>query len=276
MNNVPFGRYRLPSWCQALLGICHQLPVNNWFAKRLAFLMRKPVLMRKQSPIDVQVEGLKFRLFPKGNLSDKRLLTMPGLLDGQERRFLASVLSDGATVLDVGANIGGYGLLLAWERKDLKLVAVEAHPELAARLQRHIEFNQLQSRCKCLQLAASPQSSVVKLYLDEVNQGCNSLLKGGEHPERVSTSIDVKGLTISEILALADIDKLELLKMDIEGFEFPVLESFLNHAEEAAWPKYLQLEQHKDAALSPAVSMALSKGYIKVLQTRMNVILEKR
>ncbi len=275
MNNTSFGKYPLPSWCRALLAVCHKLPAHTWLGKRLAFLLRKPVLMRKQSPIDVKVEGVKFRLFPKGNLSDKRLLTMPDLLDGQERRFLASVLSEGGTVLDIGANIGGYGLLLAGARQDLRLIAVEAHPGLASRLQQHIEFNQLQSRCQCLQLAANTVNSTVKLYLDDVNQGCNSLLEGGEHPERVSRSIDVEGLTISGIMELAEADNIDLLKMDIEGFEFPVLENFFKVAKEEWWPAYLQLEQHKGAEQAPAVSMALSKGYHKVLQTRMNVILQR-
>lgn len=275
MNNTSFGKYPLPSWCRALLAVCYKLPVHTWLGKRLAFLLRKPVLMRQQSPVDVQVEGLKFRLVPKRNLSDKRLLTMPALLDGEERAFLQSVLCTKARVLDIGANIGGYGLLLAGARQDLRLIAVEAHPELASRLQQHIEFNQLQPRCQCFQLAANPENSVVKLFLDEVNQGCNSLLEGGEHPERVSASIDVDGLNISGIMKLAEVDKIDLLKMDIEGFEFPVLENFFKVAKEEKWPEYLQLEQHKGAEQTPAVSMALSKGYNIVLQTRMNVLLQR-
>lgn len=270
---APFGKNDIPAWCQLLITICHKLPVQTWIGKRLAFLIRKPVLMRKQSPVDIQVQGLKLRLKPKGNLSDKRLFTTPDLLDGDEREYLASVLKPEAVVLDVGANIGGYGLLLANARPDIKLVAVEAHPELALRLQQHIDFNRMQGRCQCLQVAASPDSKTVELYLDDVNQGRNSLLVDGYIKDSTSSSIDVKGMTIGDILTVSGFAKADLLKMDIEGFEHPVLSEFFESSDKGQWPIYIQLEHEGGAGDSEAASLAMEKGYREVLRTRMNVIL---
>jgi FkbM family methyltransferase len=248
------------------------LPVNNWLGKRLIFIIRKPILKRRQSLVDIEIDGLKLRLKPRGNLSDKRLLTTPDMLDGAERAFFESVLQPAAVVLDIGANIGGYGLLLVNSRSDLKLVAVEAHPGLAARLQQHIDFNQMNSRCFCMQVAASPNSQKVQLFIDEENQGQNSLLQDGQNR---GEHIDVQGVTISEILSSCGIERADLLKMDIEGYEFPVLEQFFKSADKSFWPTYIQLEHEGGAGNNEAARLALLNGYREVLRTRMNVILKK-
>lgn len=274
-KEVSHGYYSLPGWCRLLIAACLKLPLHTWLGKRLAFIVRKPVLLRKQSPIDTTVEGLKLRLFPRRNLSDKRLLCTPELLDGRERAFFAAMLAPQSTVLDVGANIGGFGLLLAAKRQDLKLLFVEADAGLAGRVSQHIAFNAMQGRCQCIEAAATPEDGMVSLYLDDVNQGCNSLVAGGEHPERVSESITVKGLTLSSILSLHKVTNLGLLKMDIEGFEFPVLVSFFKQAEKNTWPAYIQLEQDRKSADNQAVALAMKYGYKKVLQTRMNIILQR-
>ena len=271
-EGAPYGAHCLPGWCQIFLAICHKIPVNNWLGKRLAFIVRKPVLKWNQSPVDVEVEGLKLRLMPKGNLSDKRLLTTPALLDGEERVYLATALKPNSVIVDIGANIGGYGLLLASQRKDISLVAVEAHPAMAARIQQHIDFNKMNDRCQCLQVAASPDCQSVRLFVDHENQGRNTLLQRGEKREAF---VDVKGMTISDIMDASAIEKADLLKMDIEGFEFPVLEEFFNNAEKLKWPEYIQLEHEGGGGNSQAAKLALENGYQAVLKTRMNVVLRK-
>jgi FkbM family methyltransferase len=271
----PHGYYSQPAWCRLLIAACQKLPLHTWLGKRLAFILRKPVLMRKQSPVDAIVEGLELRLFPRRNLSDKRLLCTPELLDGRERAFFVTALAPQSTVLDIGANIGGFGLLLAAKREDLRLLCVEADPGLAKRVSQHIAFNSMQERCQCIEAAAAPDDGLVSLYLDDVNQGRNSLVEGGEHPESVSGSISVQGLTLNSIISQYQVSKLGLLKMDIEGFEFPVLERFFEQADKSVWPEFIQLEQDRKATDNQAVELAVKHGYTKVRQTRMNIILQR-
>ena len=281
MTNAPFGRYAPPGWCQFLIRICQRIPTQTWLGKRLAFILRKPVLLRKQSPVDTIVQNVCFRLEPKNNLSDKRLLCTPSLLDGIERNFFAQNLPPQALVLDIGANIGGYGLLLAAARPDISLIAVEADPLMAKRLSRHIEFSHLEGRCTVVEAAATPATGTVELFVDTVNRGCSSLVAvgkdedKGERSERTGDSILVQGLTLLDIMGQCNQAKVNLLKMDIEGYEFPVLEAFLQQAESDSWPDYIQLEQYRKQTFNPAVKIALEKGYEITFQTRMNVVLKK-
>jgi len=275
MSNAPFGHYAPPGWCQLIIRLCQKIPTHFWLGKRLAFILRKPVLLRKQSPVDTVVQNVCFRLEPKNNLSDKRLLCTPSLLDGIERNFFAQNLPQHALVLDIGANIGGYGLLLAAARSDITLIAVEADPLMAQRLSRHIEFSHLEDRCTVVEAAATPTTETVELFVDEVNRGCNSLVAEGEYSERRGDSIQVQGLTLLDIMAQSNQTKVNLLKMDIEGYELPVLEAFFLQAEADCWPDYIQLEQYRKEAFNPAVKIALEKGYEITFQTRMNVVLKK-
>jgi len=120
---------------------------GNGFGKKIAFIARKPVLKLNSDPMDVCVKGLRLRLYPSANLSDKRLLSTPFLLDGVERQHLAELLPPEAHVVDVGANVGGYSILLLQQRPDLHVLAIEADPRLAARLSDNLKLNDLQNHC---------------------------------------------------------------------------------------------------------------------------------
>ncbi|NOY29550.1 MAG: FkbM family methyltransferase [Planctomycetes bacterium] len=267
-----FGEYRLAWWARTLVSLCQMMP-GNGFGKKIAFLARKPVLKLNADPMDVCVKGLRLRLYPSANLSDKRLLSTPFLLDGVERQHLAELLPPEAHVVDVGANVGGYSILLLQQRPDLHVLAIEADPRLAARLSDNLKLNDLQNRCTVRQLAVTDKQETVCLYRNHENQGKNSLQTDG--PEgSTSDSIDVPGQPLLEILNSAQIDRPDLVKMDIEGYELPVLQTFLETAPSNRWPRYLQIEQYRNEELNAAVKLCLERGYQILLRTRMNVVLE--
>jgi len=272
LRNHQFGEYRLAWWARTLVSLCQMLP-GNGFGKKIAFLARKPVLKLNADPMDVCVNGLRLRLYPSANLSDKRLLSTPFLLDGVERQHLVELLPPNARVVDVGANVGGYSILLLQERPDLQVLAIEADPGLAARLSDNLKLNDLQNHCTVRQLAITGKSETVRLYRDHENQGKNSLQRDEtEGPE--SDAIDVPGQPLLEVLDQAQIDRADLVKMDIEGYELPVLQAFLETAPSNRWPRYFQIEQYRNEELNPAVKLCLKRGYQILLRTRMNIILE--
>src|SRR5262245_223122 len=62
-------------------------------------------------------------------------------------RFYEPILAPpGATVLDIGANIGAVSLFCAQARPDLRFHAYEPNPESYASLRKNIEANNLQSQ----------------------------------------------------------------------------------------------------------------------------------
>lgn len=265
-----FATYSLPGWAERLARFCQRLP-GGWFGTRLAFLLRKPVLGLHRPVVDIRVQGLRFRLYPDTNLSDKRLLCTPKMLDGRERRMLAEQLPQGGWLVDIGANVGGYGLLLAEARPDLRLLCVEPDPDMADRLEANIALNDLGRRVRVERAAVTAQAGEVQLYRDSRNRGQNSLLTVAEGQRD-----DVITVPAKPLLALLDewqIARPVALKLDIEGFEHAVLQGFFDQAPPQRWPQFIQLEQRRKAELNPAVRLVMAQGYVVRLRTRMNVIL---
>ncbi len=117
------------------------------------------------------------------------------------------------------------------------------------------------------------KSETVRLYRNHENQGKNSL-QTNEAEGPATDSIDVPGQPLLEILDSAQIDRADLVKMDIEGYELPVLQAFLETAPSDRWPRYLQIEQYRNEELNAAVKLCLERGYQILVRTRMNVVLE--
>lgn len=273
MNERPFGTYLLPAWARFIVTICQKIPVG-YLGKRLVFLLRKPVLLLKRQPIDAEICGARFRLLTGKNLSDKRLLCTPELLDGEERRFLGGVIESESWLIDVGANIGGYGLLVAAARSDLRIVAVEADPELADRLTQNAAFSGFAERIHVLRAAATEVPGVVVLNRDVVNRGKNTVTGIAPQTSRLPSTIEVEGIPLLDIMDRYLIDRPGAVKLDIEGYELPVLRGFFDNAPQERWPEYIQLEQHRKEGLNSAVEYATQQGYRLIKRTRMNVILK--
>ena len=272
MNQKDYGYYKLPGWADKLAAFCRRMP-DNWFGKRAAFLLRKPVLKSVKNCVDCTIQGVKFRLFPEGNLSDKRLLCTPEMLDGKERRFFAENLSQNGWVVDAGANIGGYSLLLAGARPDLRFVAIEPNPDLVSRLENNVRFNLLESRIAIASCAVTESDSLVGLDRDQVNLGKSKI----ETPsgEGENSKIEVQGYSLLSLLDRYEIDRPAAVKLDIEGHELAVLRGFLETAEKRRWPEFFQVEQYSYTAYSEAYNLLLEKGYVSCLRGRMNVVLRR-
>lgn len=271
LSSRPFGKDGLPWWARSLVHLCQMLP-GNGFGKKAAFLIRKPVLKWNAGPMDVFVNGLRCRLYPHQNLSDKRLLTTPHLLDGVERAFFQKRLSPRAVVVDIGANMGAYTMLLLRERPDLHVLAIEPDPGLAKRLADNLRLNRLNDRCDLHVVAITDKPGRVRLFQHPENQGKNSLVPVAEH---TSTGIEVDGQPLLSVLDCKQIKRAELLKIDVEGHEHPLLSAFFTTAPLDRWPVYIQIEQYRNEALNDAVNLCIAHGYQIVIRSRMNVVLQR-
>lgn len=264
----PFFTYRLPAWAELLARFCQHLSA----AKRLAFVLRRPVLALRREVVDIEVLGVRFRLYPGSNLSDKRLLCTPYMLDGKERALLAGQMPENGWLVDVGANIGGYCLQLAHVRPDIRVLCVEPDPDMADRLVANIGFNQLDERVQLERSAVTEQPAEVQLFRDKTNRGQNSLL--AETVTERDDTIKVPGKPLLALFDAYGIERPAALKLDIEGFEHAVLRGFFAQAPQQRWPLLVQLEQRRREPLNEAVELLLARGYRIRLRTRMNVILE--
>jgi FkbM family methyltransferase len=136
-----------------------------------------------------------------------------GLHDFVEMAYLLHVLRQDDLFADVGANMGSYTLLAAAVR-GTRTASFEPVPGTFARLSQNILLNGLGSRVTARSVGVGEKPGHLRLSVGE--DCCNHVLGANEEEE----SLEVKVVTLNETLAG---DCPALLKIDVEGFELPVL-----------------------------------------------------
>lgn len=129
--------------------------------------------------------------------------------------FALHALREGDLFLDVGANVGSY-TLLACAVAGARGYAIEPVPSTFSRLVENVRLNHLEGRVKCLNVAAGREVGRVDFTSDKDTM--NRALAPGEGGEAV---ISVELSTLDAIVG----DELpSVMKIDVEGFEHPVIE----------------------------------------------------
>ncbi|WP_375558727.1 FkbM family methyltransferase [Bernardetia sp. OM2101] len=132
-------------------------------------------------------------------------------------RLIQSQVKVGNVCLDIGANVGIQSLRMAQETKQTgKVIAFEPVSYLRERLEKNIALNKA-SQIEVLPYALSDFSgtSTMNINPEDSNQGTASLSDNG------NTEIQVrKG---DDLLKEMKIERLDFIKIDVEGFEYQVL-----------------------------------------------------
>src|SRR5258708_4603002 len=135
----------------------------------------------------------------------------------EEYAALKRLAREGATVLDVGANVGCYTLLFAqWIGDAGHVDAFEPAAASRAGLERHLAINGLAGRVTVRPEAISDRSGSAP-FLDAGTHGENRLA-----PVATSETRNVPSLSIDEFCEAAGISP-DVIKTDIEGAELAAL-----------------------------------------------------
>jgi len=123
------------------------------------------------------------------------------------------IKTKGELFVDVGANLGRYTILLKPNYK--RVIAIEPEPNNMYFLKRNVQEVGLLKNIEFIQRAVCNKSSIAKLYLGRHAGG--HTLKSGYYEKYVV----VKTITLDELLK--DEHSIDLVKADVEGFEWQVL-----------------------------------------------------
>jgi FkbM family methyltransferase len=136
--------------------------------------------------------------------------------DREMLAFLERVLRPGDVVVDVGASIGGVALPAA--RIGCRVLAIEPELENFERLRANIALNGL--AVELLRLAITDRIGTAVLYVfPRARRGHHSLAPS----EAATGSQAVECTTIDALLERQRIERVDLLKIDVEGAEPEVL-----------------------------------------------------
>jgi FkbM family methyltransferase len=263
----PFGRFRLDGPRGALLRAAQRMP-PTWMGRRAALALRKVVLRTAGPTIDAEVEGLRLRLYPRSNVCERKFLFMPRMFDPVERALIDAELPADGVFVDIGANVGLYTL---WAARRLgeggRVLAVEPNPVAFGRLTCNLALNGLEGRVTAVPCGVADREGAFDLHLDATNLGGGSLVEtGGE-------TIRVPCLPLDGLLAAHGIERVDILKIDVEGAEELVLPPFLERAPAALRPRTILIEESSARWRGDLIGTLESHGYRVTTRTRMNLIL---
>ena len=130
-------------------------------------------------------------------------------------------LKPGDIFVDVGANIGYFtSLASGLVGDDGRVIAVEASPRIFQCLMANLERNCIRNT-DALNIAASDRKGKVNVYCaEEGNAGETSIVQ--QEGREIETEVDSD--TLSTILGSYDKDRIRMVKIDVEGAEYLVIE----------------------------------------------------
>ena len=137
--------------------------------------------------------------------------------NAEEYSALKQYAGEGATILDIGANVGAYTLLFAgWAGETGRVYAFEPAAASRGGLQRHLALNGLSARVTVRAEAIGERAGSVP-FIDAGTHGDNRVV-----PAATRQTTDVPAVSIDEFCETHGLAP-DVIKLDIEGAELAAL-----------------------------------------------------
>ena len=176
-------------------------------------------LSREATIILVRGSSLKIILPPAWHGSSKLCYAL-GWEHDDDLVYLAAKASPGSVIVDVGANIGVWTLLLSSKvGPDGRVIACEPSEQTYEALARNLSLNRLRNAIP-IRVALSDASGTVRLYR-AADATRNSL--GRTRSDVADDFEDVHAVTLDALVEELQLGHVDILKIDVEGAEPMVL-----------------------------------------------------
>lgn len=207
---------------KVLLQNCKKIvlhPVREY--RRIHFKMTHA----KREPHDIICRVKDFSL----NLRSDSVLAEPlyiGKFEEAETKLLCRLAEPGMKVIDVGANIGIYTILLGKAISPSgHLWSIEPFPPVASYLKKNIALNEL-NNITFIDKAVAEHDGMLDFHVFPEGSDVYNSLGAAYRPAEKLKAVRVIPVSVTTLDIIADkygIDKIDILKIDVEGAEERVL-----------------------------------------------------
>jgi FkbM family methyltransferase len=232
---------------------------NNAFAKKF---VPPDYLYKKGSKRSVTRDGIKYNL-DISNVVDHYLYY------GNKDADYTAVLDDikkAKVILDIGTNIGVTNLFFTSQNPNVKVYGFEPHPQTFKRALDNFEANHT-GRNFVYNIGLGDRKGVMKLYeVNEHNPGMNRLF-ADEKEEYPYKEVQIE--TLDSFMKSKGIAAPEFIKIDVEGFEYQVLQGGLETLK-AKPVLFIELDdsnlRENNSSASQLVDLLFRIGYSKIFR----------
>lgn len=181
--------------------------------------------LRLKTPIVMRwIDGFVLRVYPDNEIF--RALFIKGIYDPNSMMVVKSMLPEGGVFIDVGASFG-YFSVVATDAvgPNGRVIAIEPSSRDYARLVDNIQINNLGNVVSTYRVALSDRKGSALLSIaTEERSALNTL--GDEFSfkgvDRIAKE-DVETISLDEFLEVNPVDRVDFIKLDIEGSELKAL-----------------------------------------------------
>jgi FkbM family methyltransferase len=210
-----------------------QLKVNHNLSERITEINDRTknsgtVVLSSKEMISKIFSGLKIYLDPR-DLAVSLHLALDAVWEHRITAAWLAVVKDDDIVVDIGANFGYFGVLAAQktDKKRSKVIFFEANKNLIPYVQKTLNINWLNEQCVIENLAIGNRKEKLTLHVLKDYLGSSSVQSmqevnrymGNKMPLELAEDIQVDAVTLDEYCKENKIETVNLIKMDIEGFE---------------------------------------------------------
>ena len=225
--------------------------------------------VNKENPIDINYHDILFRLYPHDNTIESKMIVSSRLREAKELKVISNYLRNGGTFLDIGANIGYYSLMAA-KLGATRVFGIEPNPVVLNRFRENIRFNKFEKKIKTFQLGIGEKIENRDLYLSKVDLGSSSVVAENDNLDKIR----IKILPLDVFLKRELVGRVDVMKIDIEGFEDKALFPYFKTLDKNLYPKLILMEDSSQKEWDQNIlNWLLTNGYYVVARTRGNVLI---
>jgi methyltransferase, FkbM family len=191
--------------------------------ERVVRLFIPPEKCRRMGELCLVRDGVTFLAQPGVPLGWH--VTFFGTYEPELREIFRTVLPMGGVAIDIGANVGWHTLLMArLVGNNGRVLAAEANPSVRKRLQDNLSLNRFE-QVEVIPYAIANSEETVEFYgpgADDVDSGSGYVVMGDVKERRAIIRVETRRL--DAIVSAAQVKRVDLIKIDVEGLEWPVLQ----------------------------------------------------
>ena len=191
--------------------------------ERVVRMFASPEKCRGMAEVCMVRDGVVFQAQPGVPIGWH--VAMFGTYEPELREIFRVVLPTGGVAFDIGANVGWHTLLMAsLVGNDGRVLAAEANPSVRGRLQDHLNLNRFE-QVEVIPYAIANTEGTAKFYgpeADDADSGNGHVVTDETGTQHETIRVETRRL--DTIVSAGQIERLDLIKIDVEGFEWPVLQ----------------------------------------------------
>lgn len=206
---------------------------------------------------DLEADGLRFRCRAGDNGGEMIVINRRKLDRRQELQQIVAGLRPGETFVDAGANFGLFSLYGAKAvGPSGRVIAIEPNPAMLQRLRFNVAANSLPN-LDIAPVALGAERGTASLNIPSTQMDRASLLS--VRGQDATSIVPVEPL--ASILAERGVERVDMLKIDIEGYEDQALLPFFKTAPKSLWPRSILIERSEHLWREDCIAYMHTIGY---------------